>query len=129
MRIIANENVSATVIEQLRAGGHDVLSVKESMRGQVDQAVLARAQTEQRLVVTHDKDFGELAFRSGLPASCGVILLRLSGDNPDSDNRRAIAALHSRADWVGHFSVITDDRIRMRPLPGAPAPKEEPSDG
>ncbi len=125
MRIVANENVSATVIEQLRAGGHDVLSVKESMRGQVDEAVLARAQTEQRLVVTHDKDFGELAFRSGLPASCGVILLRLAGSSRDSDNRRAIEALESRTDWAGHFSVVTDDRIRMRPLPAAPAQREE----
>jgi predicted nuclease of predicted toxin-antitoxin system len=129
MRFVANENVSATVIGQLRAGGHDVLSVKETMRGQGDPAVLGRAQAEERLVVTHDKDFGELAFRAGLPASCGVILLRLAGDNPDRDNRRAIEAILSRTDWAGHFSVVTDDRIRMRPLPGAPAPREEPNDG
>jgi predicted nuclease of predicted toxin-antitoxin system len=66
MRIVANENVSATVIARLRADGHDVLSVKETMRGRGDPAILARAQTEERLVVTHDKDFGELAFRFGL---------------------------------------------------------------
>jgi predicted nuclease of predicted toxin-antitoxin system len=71
---------------------------------------------EIRVVVTHDKDFGELAFRSGLPAECGVILLRLAGSNPDEDNRRAVDAIESRDDWTGHFSVITDDRIRMRPL-------------
>jgi predicted nuclease of predicted toxin-antitoxin system len=129
MRFVANENVSATVIGQLRAGGHDVLSVKETMRGQGDPAVLGRAQAEERLVVTHDKDFGELAFRAGLPASCGVILLRLAGDNPDRDNRRAIEAILSRTDWAGYFSVVTDDRIRMRPLPGTPAPREEPKDG
>ena len=117
MHIIANENVSTTEIEQLRMAGHDVLSVKESMQGQGDRAILARAQKEHRLVVTHDKDFGELAFRFGLPASCGVILLRLSGDNPYSDSRRTITALGSRADWSGHFAVITENRIRMRPLP------------
>ena len=49
------------------------------MRSVADDAILARAQTEERIVVTHDKDFGELAFRSQLPASSGVILLRLSG--------------------------------------------------
>jgi len=128
MRIVTNENVAATVIQQLRGSGHDVMSVKETMRGQSDPAVLARAQTEERLRVTHDKDFGELAFRSGLPASCGVILLRLAGDNPDRDHRRAIEAILSRTDRAGHFSVITDDRIRMRPLPGAPALREEPTD-
>ena len=120
MRIIANENVSATVIGQLRNKGHDVLSVKESMRGQADEVVLARAQAERRLVMTHDKDFGELAFRFGLPASSGVIFLRLSGSNPDIDSRRAIDALQSRSDWAGHFSVVTEDRIRMRPMPPDP---------
>jgi predicted nuclease of predicted toxin-antitoxin system len=127
MRILANENVTATVIRELRLRGHDVLSVKESMRGDKDDAILARAQAEERLVVTHDKDFGELAFRSQLPASCGIVLFRLGGNNPDSDNRRALDALESRTDWAGHFSVVTDDRIRMRPLPGAPPNPEDAS--
>ncbi|MCL6505399.1 MAG: DUF5615 family PIN-like protein [Bryobacteraceae bacterium] len=126
MRILANENVSATVIQVLRDHGHDVLSVKESLRGEKDTAILARAQAEQRLVVTHDKDFGELAFRMGLPAECGVILLRLSGDNPDADNRRTLQAIEGRSDWAGHFSVVSDDRIRMRPLPGASSPPATP---
>ena len=77
------------------------------------------------MLVTQDKGFAELAFRSGLPASCGVILLRLSGDNADRDNRRTIDAILSRTDWVGHFSVVTDDRIRMRPLPNAQVERGE----
>jgi Domain of unknown function (DUF5615) len=44
MRILANENVTRTVIESLRAQGHDVVSVKESLRGAKDDAILARAQ-------------------------------------------------------------------------------------
>src|SRR5438105_3553098 len=68
MRFLANENVTGTVIQELRQRGHDVLSVKESMRSEEDDVILARAQAEQRIVVTHDKDFGELAFRSQLPA-------------------------------------------------------------
>jgi predicted nuclease of predicted toxin-antitoxin system len=119
MRIIANENVSRTVILALRERGHDVLSVKESMRGAGDEVVLARAQAERRLVVTHDKDFGELAFRLGLPASCGIVLLRLDGSDADQDNQRAIQGLESRQDWEGHFAVIEDQRIRIRPLPEA----------
>ncbi len=81
MRFLVNENVAGTVIRQLRQRGHDVLSVKETMRSETDQAVLATAQADERIVVTNDKDFGELAFRSELPASCGVILLRLSGNS------------------------------------------------
>ena len=122
MRILANENVAATVIRTLREHGHDVLSAKESMRGEKDPVILARAQAERRLLLAHDKDFGELAFRSGLPAECGVILLWLAGDDPDADNERALLAIEGRSDWSGFFGVITDDRIRMRPLPGAFSP-------
>jgi predicted nuclease of predicted toxin-antitoxin system len=120
MRWIVNENVASTVIRTLRERGHDVLSVKESLRGTGDPDILARAQAEDRVVVTHDKDFGELAFRFGLPASSGVILLRLSGSDPEIDNRRVLEVLASNVDWSGQFAVVTGDRVRIRPLPRAP---------
>jgi len=116
VRLIADENVTGTVIETLRHRGHDVLAVKESLRSQPDEAILARAQAEQRILITHDKDFGELAYRTRLPASGGVILFRLSGSSSSVDNTRMTQVLESRTDWAGHFSVITDDKIRMRPL-------------
>ena len=96
MRFGLNENVTGTVIQELRQRGHNVLSVKESMRSEADDAILARAQTEERIVVRHDKDFGELAFRTHLSASCGVILFRLSDSEPETDNRR-ILSVESRA--------------------------------
>jgi predicted nuclease of predicted toxin-antitoxin system len=117
MRIIADENVSGTVIHELRNRGHDVVSVKETMRSASDHAVLRRAAEENRLVITHDKDFGVLAFRWKQPVVSGVILFRLSGDNPDADNLRILDVLEQRGDWAGHFCVVTDDRIRMRSLP------------
>ena len=117
MRVIVNENITRTVIQELRRRGHDELSVKESMRGADDQAILHRAEDEQRLVVTQDKDFGELAFRYRLPATCGIVLFRLSGDDPVSDNQRVVKVLDSRSDWMGKFSVVSADRIRMRSLP------------
>jgi predicted nuclease of predicted toxin-antitoxin system len=122
MRLLANENDTGTVIQALRQRGHDVPSVKESMPSEKDDVILALAQAELRIVFMHDKDFGELAFRSQLPASCGVILLRLTGSDPDTDSQRILEALDSRTDWAGHFSVITDGRIRMRPLPVVPPP-------
>lgn len=82
MRLLVNENVTRTVIEELRRRGHDVLAVKESMRSGAADAILARAQVEERIVVSHDKDFGELAFRSNLPAACGVMLFRPTAVRP-----------------------------------------------
>src|SRR2546425_2698747 len=83
MRILANENVPGPVVAALRAAGHDVLWVKESMTGAKDHDV--HAQSEARLVVTFDKDFGELAVRSRLPAASGVVLFRLHGSGPGVD--------------------------------------------
>lgn len=117
LRLVANENVSRTVIQELRNRGHDVLSIKESMRAADDASILSRAQAEHRIVLTHDKGFGELAFRYGLPATCGVILVRLSGTTSEADNRRVLDAIDSPVDFRGHFSVVTDDRIRTRRLP------------
>lgn len=117
MRFLANENVPGPVVAVLRDRGHDVSWIKESMPGAEDLRVLAHAQTEHRIVVTLDKDFGQLAFRSRLPAQSGVILIRLDFRDPDTDNEVAITALLSRDDWAGNFAVIEHDRIRIRPLP------------
>jgi len=128
MRIIANENITGSVISRLRAKGHDVTSVKETSRGANDSDVLSQAQAEQRLVITHDKDFGELAFRFGLPAECGVVLFRLSGDDPVVDNQRIIEVLESSLDWAGHFCVVDDEKIRVRSLPGFSSTQDSSGD-
>jgi predicted nuclease of predicted toxin-antitoxin system len=117
MRIIANENIIATVVSELRSRGHDVNWVKESMPQAKDEVILATAQAEHRVVLTHDKDFGELAFRYGLPAECGVVLIRLPGTSRQSDIDHVLKVIDSRKDWPGHFSVATRGRVRMRPLP------------
>jgi predicted nuclease of predicted toxin-antitoxin system len=122
VQLLLDENIPGTVIAELRKRGHDVLSVKDSLRGADDISILARAQAEPRVVVTQDKDFGELAFRTGLPSGCGVILLRLAGNDPDADNRRIVALVESRTDWSGVFAVATEKRVRVRSLPPPPTP-------
>jgi len=117
VRFLANENFPGPVVRLLRELGHDVVWVKETMTGATDRRILANAQIERRVLVTFDKDFGELAYRFGLPADCGVVLVRLSGSSPEQDNARTVEALTSRGDWAGHLAIVHDDRIRMRPLP------------
>ena len=68
-------------------------------------------------MVTQDKDFGELAFRARLPAQCGIILFRLAGTDPSEDNRRILEVLETPGEWAGHFAVVNETQVRIRPLP------------
>lgn len=116
MLLLLDENISRTVIQALRDRGHDVLTVKESMRGAGDEEILERAQADKRLLVTQDKDFGELAFRSRRATPYWIVLFRLGGTTPDEDNRKIIEILESGTEWAGHFAVVTETQVRLRQL-------------
>lgn len=91
--------------------------VREIAPGITGIQVLEIAQNEYLVVITFDKHFGELAFRQGLPASCRIILCRISRLLPGYVKDLAVSAIQDRRDeWVGHFRMIEDDRIRVTPL-------------
>ena len=69
------------------------------------------------MLLTFDKDFGELAFRSRLASKCGVILFRFTQRGREQDIARVVATVRSRDDWAGAFWVVTDQRLRRRALP------------
>jgi predicted nuclease of predicted toxin-antitoxin system len=117
MRLCANENVPGDCITALRERGHDVLWIREAARGSPDDAVLARAQSEARLLITFDKDFGEMVFRRGKAASRGVVLFRLRKLSPEFVARRVVLILESTSEWEGHYAVADAHVIRLRPLP------------
>lgn len=120
MRILADENMARDVVAWLRATGHDVLYAAEAQAGAADVQWAARAEQEQRVILTADKDFGELVFRDGL-TSYGIVLLRLD----DLTVLEIVARLQSawsvvEANPAGRFIVITEHRVRVRPLPSGP---------
>lgn len=117
MKLLANENFPSLAVTGLRDAGHDVLWARTDMGGAADDVILQRSQDDQRLVVTFDKDFGELAFRWGLPATCGVILFRLRMSSPEYVRKRVVEIFAERVDWTGHLFVVEESRIRTRPLP------------
>ncbi|MDW8326957.1 MAG: DUF5615 family PIN-like protein [Anaerolineales bacterium] len=117
MRFLADENFPGDAVAALLKLGHDVIWIRTEAPGISDPEVLAHAQADDRLLLTFDKDFGELAFRAGLPASSGVVLFRISASSVDQTVRVIVAALESRVDWTGNFAVVEDDQIRITPLP------------
>jgi predicted nuclease of predicted toxin-antitoxin system len=119
MRLCANENLPEDCILRLRQDGHDVLWIREAAPGISDTDVLSRAHEENRLLITFDKDFGELVFKRGAKASHGVVLFRIPQSSATAVAARVSAVLSSRTDWAGHFSVVEEFAVRMRPLPNA----------
>jgi predicted nuclease of predicted toxin-antitoxin system len=116
MKLLANENIPGVAVTALVADGHDVAWVRTTAPGMADAEVLAWAARESRILLTFDKDFGELARTATLPSSCGVILFRLPAPSPGEIGPRIAAMVAARPDWAGHFSVIEPGRVRMRPL-------------
>lgn len=118
MNVLADEGVERQIVERLRADGHIVLYVAELEPGISDEIVLEAAVSSNAILLTQDKDFGELVFRKGLVAH-GVVLLRLAGSSHERKSDLC-AQLFSRApdDFVGKFCVITERSIRFRTMLG-----------
>jgi predicted nuclease of predicted toxin-antitoxin system len=116
MRFLADENFPGGAVTALQARGHDIVWVRTAAPGSIDEDVLAWATREDRVLLTFDKDFGELAWRVELPASSGVILFRIPMPSAPQIGATLAARIEARTDWAGHFTVIEPERIRMRPL-------------
>lgn len=117
MRLLANENFPLDAVVALRKQGHDVLWIRTDAPGSTDRQVLERARNENRILITFDKDFGELAFHSFLPATSGIILFRFSVRSSAFVAQQITGAIESRTDWQGNFAVVEENRVRVRPLP------------
>ena len=78
MNLIADEGVDKPIVDALRISGFDVQYILETNQGADDEFILHLAKSEQRILVTQDKDFGELVYRLK-KAHFGVVLIRLNG--------------------------------------------------
>jgi predicted nuclease of predicted toxin-antitoxin system len=116
MRFLANENLPGEAVAALERAGHDIVWVRTAAPSSKDEIILAWAMREGRVLLTFDKDFGELAWRAGLPASSGTVLFRLPMPAAARVGAVIAARIGERTDWGGHFSVIEPGRIRMRRL-------------
>ena len=90
MRFLANENFPGDAVRAIEANGHDIVWIRTAASGSADQEILAWAARESRVLLTFDKDFGELAWHVGLPATSGIVLFRLP--MPPADGVGAILA-------------------------------------
>jgi predicted nuclease of predicted toxin-antitoxin system len=116
VRILADENIPRLIVAWLRAEGHDVLYASESRARTLDADLLTEAEAQGYVVLTEDKDFGELVFRDRRN-SHGVVLLRLD-TLPASRRLTRLQTIWAllEANLPGKFLVITETKVRMRCL-------------
>ena len=116
MQFLADECVESQVVGALRNEGHSVLYMIEIERSISDEEVILRANAENAILITGDKDFGELIFRQGL-ISFGIILLRL---HRIEKHQKAIIVTNAIRDHLNElehcFTVISPNSIRIRKL-------------
>jgi predicted nuclease of predicted toxin-antitoxin system len=116
MNLLADESVDRQIVERLRRDGHEALYVAEMEPSIADDVVLERANEKPSLLVTADKDFGELVFRDKRLTAGGVILLRLAGLSAEPKAEIVSDAFREyAAELPNHFSVISPGKIRIRP--------------
>jgi len=116
MQFVADESVDQPIVQTLREAGYDVLYVAELAPGLDDAAVLDSANREGRLLLTADKDFGEIVVREQR-LSTGVILLRLAGLSNQRKAMLTLRAIQENAErLIGHIAVVGVGRVRVRPI-------------
>ena len=116
VKLLADENIPLESIRLLKERGIDVASVIEHKTGMSDESVLELANSQKRILVTFDKDFGELVFRHKRSSS-GVVLLRFVPKSPQDVARSFDNLMSLNLDLENHFTVIEKDRIRTLPNP------------
>jgi len=114
MNFLADESVDRQIVDRLRSDGHSLLSVVEMDPGITDDEVLDLANREGALLLTADKDFGELVFRQRRIA-LGVVLARLSGLSPETKAELVARAVDEHAgELTGAFTVVMPGFVRIR---------------
>jgi predicted nuclease of predicted toxin-antitoxin system len=114
LRFTADEGLDRQIVERLRSDGHEVLYVAELDPGIGDELVLEMATAAGALLLTADKDFGELIFRQRR-ASNGVCLIRLAGLDPLRKAEIVSVAIRGHgSQMAGAFTVISSTNVRIR---------------
>lgn len=116
MRWLIDECMDAGLVARMREHGHDVVYVMETAPAANDSEVMRRAQFENRILLTEDKDFGDLVFRRWQDVP-GIILSRIDPTMHSLKWRRLTAAIERFGENLyGRYTILEEDRFRSRPL-------------
>jgi predicted nuclease of predicted toxin-antitoxin system len=116
VNLLAEESVDHQIVDRLRQDGHAVRYIAFMERGISDSMVLDLANQEADVLLTADRDFGELVFRQGRLTS-GILLARLAGLSPIAKAAATASAVNRHSgELPGAFAVLTARSFRIRRL-------------
>ena len=114
IHFVADESVDATIFAALRQEGFFVYSIQENQFGIIDEEVLNVANERKAILLTEDKDFGELVYRLQLP-HCGIFLMRLIGLTSEEKASAALKTVQYYLQELPYnFTVLKDSKVRIR---------------
>jgi predicted nuclease of predicted toxin-antitoxin system len=117
MNFVADESCAMPVIRALRESGHHVIAISEIAPGSADDQVLERALQESCVLITEDRDFGELVYARGR-STAGVILVRFHSEARQSKAPTVVEAVSRLgARLEGRFTVVEPGRVRTSNRP------------
>ncbi len=118
MRFLANENFPLVSVRLLQEAGHDVVAIINDAPGTKDPEVLARAFHEERIILTFDRDYGELIYRFGQTAPLGIVYFRFDPLSPEEPAEHLLQLLTvGGLSLEKRFTVTERGQVRQRPLP------------
>jgi predicted nuclease of predicted toxin-antitoxin system len=113
MLFLADESCDACIIRMLRSDGHEVMAISDTHQGANDSAVIGLALGMSRVLITEDKDFGQLVYASG-HAHCGVIFLRYPFQLRRHMAEKLASLVRNRGGTLTRsFTVVEPGRIRI----------------
>ncbi len=114
---MADESCAGPLIRALRTAGHDVIAIAEIAKGASDDAIMERAFSEGRVLITEDADFGELVYARGRP-SVGVIFVKFDSRARRAKPGAAVEAVAKLGERLRNgFAVIEPGRVRVAKRP------------
>lgn len=118
MKLLANENIPLLAVKKLREHGYDVFSISEQISGITDNEVLNLSKQEDRIIITFDRDYGELIFLRKMTSPPAIIYLHFIPQNPIEVFEIIEAVLKmGESHLLNQFITVNRQYVRKRPLP------------
>jgi predicted nuclease of predicted toxin-antitoxin system len=116
MVFLANENFPSPSIKIIENAGYEIISISEKHPGINDNEVVALAQKNGFIILTFDKDYGEILFKHAQQNPPSVVFFRFHGDNPESAGKTLVRLLKENISLENRFTVVEKENLRQRSI-------------